>query len=186
MKTKSFLLILAIVIGLLPFTIAQDSPAKKVKIDLEKLAINLVNQSANIQEGEIVLINGGIRDLELLENIAVNVRKKGAFPLLTISSDRITKRMFFDVPEKYDSQTPQLELKLVKMISAQISVSYGESPDLLADVPPERFAAKSKASKPVIELYQKKAIKSVDLGNGLYPTNALASQFNISTENATP
>ncbi len=40
----------------------------------------------------------------VLENIAVHVRKVGAFPLIDIGSDRLTKRMFFDVPEKYDAQ----------------------------------------------------------------------------------
>ena len=51
-----------------------------------------------------MFINGRVQDAELMENIAVNVRKAGAFPLITYSSDRLAKRMFFDVPEKYDTQ----------------------------------------------------------------------------------
>ncbi len=175
---KFFLLVICFVFASAS-TFSQDSD-KKVKVDLEKMAVSLVNECANIQEGEIVMVSGSVRDLELLENIAVNVRKLGAFPLLTISSDRMTKRMFTDVPEKFDTQYPKLGMKMVDMITAQISVSSGENPDLLADVPPERFATRSKANKPLIELYQEKEIKSVSLGNGLYPTEALAAKFNMS------
>jgi len=152
------------------------------KADLEKLASTLVNQCAGIQENEIVILNGSVRDLELLENIAVNVRKQGAFPLITISSERMTKRMFFDVPEKYDTQLSLLNKGLINLITAQISVSIGETPGLLADVPPERFATRAKANKPLNDLYRQKQIKAISLGNGLYPTRALAAEFDISLE----
>ncbi len=61
---------------------ASDSPKKKPPTDLEQLAQRLVNQSANIKEAELVLISGGAPDQELLENIAVQVRSVGAFPLV--------------------------------------------------------------------------------------------------------
>ena len=35
-----------------------------------------------------------------MEDIAVAARKVGAFPMINYSSDRLAKRMFFDVPEK--------------------------------------------------------------------------------------
>ncbi|WP_346864134.1 aminopeptidase [uncultured Draconibacterium sp.] len=155
------------------------------KEDLEKLASTLVNQCAGIEENEIVLINGSVRDLELLENLAVNVRKKGAFPLLTIDSERMTKRMFFDVPEKYDTQLSLLNKGLINMMTAQISVSSAETPGLLADVPPERFATRNKAGKPNADLYRQKQIKAISLGNGLYPTKALAEEFGITLDKLT-
>ena len=51
-------------------TPAQTETAKKAApTDLEALANRLVTQVAGVKEGEIVFINGGVRDLELLENI---------------------------------------------------------------------------------------------------------------------
>src|SRR3954467_1830355 len=90
--------------------------------DLEKLAERLVTQSAAVKEGELVLISSGPENIELLEDIAVQVRKAGAFPLVTFSTDRMAKRMYTDVPEKYDTQTDAGDLKLAEVVNVTISV----------------------------------------------------------------
>ncbi|HKN78854.1 MAG TPA: hypothetical protein VJW16_06775, partial [Lysobacter sp.] len=95
-------------------------PAKTAYTDLEQLAQRVVTQSAAVKEGEIVLISGRPSDAELLEDLAVNVRKVGAFPLVTYSSDRLAKRMFFDVPEKYDTQMDAVGSKLADMVDVNI------------------------------------------------------------------
>lgn len=160
---------------------ALNSPSDE-KVDYEAVAQKLVNESAGIKEGEIVLVSGGIRDFELLENIAVHVRRAGAFPLLTVDSDRMTQRMMDDVPAKYDSQRPELALKLTEMISAFISVDSNEDPKLMADVPPERLAAQAEAFAPVIELSRERNVRNVNLGNGLYPSAATAELFGVPRE----
>lgn len=177
MKKIWLLLIVLFAAGLTTSLLAQST-----NVDLEQVAADLVNKCADISEGEIVMVSGGVKDLELLENIAVDVRKKGAFPFLTISSDRMTRKMFTEVPEKYDSQEPKLGMNMVKFVDAQITVSSGESPDLLADIPPERFAKRSEARKPLMEYIEKNPIKLVQLGNGMYPTKANAEEFGISVD----
>jgi leucyl aminopeptidase (aminopeptidase T) len=47
-------------------------------VDLEGIAQKVVTQTAGVREGDLVLISGAVRDLELLENLAVNARKVGA------------------------------------------------------------------------------------------------------------
>ena len=158
---------------------SQTLTNKVSTVDYEALAQKLVNQCARIHEGEIVLITGGVRQVELLENIAVNVRKIGAFPLLTIGSDRLTRRMFTEVPVKYDSQIPELNLKLLSFVTAIISVDFSVTPGLLADIPPERFITIGKSSTPVNELLAKRNVKGVTLGNGLYPSEAQAKLFGL-------
>src|SRR5215217_2227257 len=93
--------------GLLVISTAQHTmrPAP----DYDKLAASIVNQGAAVREGEVVLITGSVRDAELMEDIAVQVRKLGGHPLVTISSDRLTRRMFTDVDARYDSQEPKLD-----------------------------------------------------------------------------
>ncbi|MCZ6850507.1 MAG: hypothetical protein O7F17_02580, partial [Planctomycetota bacterium] len=61
--------------------------------DTAGIADTLVNKSANIRYDELVLISGGARDQQLLEDIAVEVRKLGAHPVITISSDRLTRNL---------------------------------------------------------------------------------------------
>jgi aminopeptidase len=179
MKTLKIVAIVIFIMGSSLFSRAQTTTDKGRVVDYEALAQKLVNQCAKIHEGEIVFINGGVGNLELLEDIAVNVRKLGAFPLVTIGSDRITRRMYTEVPVKYDNQIPELSLKLLSFVTSIISVDYSETPSLLADIPPERFVAISKASEPVNELLVNRKVKGVSLGNGLYPTEAQAKQFGL-------
>ncbi len=148
----------------------------------DELAQRLVNQCARIQENEIVLISGGVRDIKLLEDLATQVRKVGAFPLVTLNSDRMDRRYYDDVPSKYDTQFPELDHNLATMIDAQINISYSENSSLLADVPPERIADVTKSSAPIATLRSKRNVRSVNLGNGLNPTADRAKQFGLSIE----
>jgi leucyl aminopeptidase (aminopeptidase T) len=179
MKTLRFLVVVILFVTCLPLMKSQTVTEKAKVIDYEALAQKLVNQCAGVKEGEVVLISGGVKDIELLEDIAVNVSKLGAFPMISVGSDRLTRRMYTDVPAKYDSQYPLLAMKLLDFTNVVIGVSYGEDPGLLADIPPERFAAISEAGTPANDLAVKRNIRQVSLGNGLYPTEALAKQFGM-------
>lgn len=179
MKTKRILTVVFFIMGLSFIAEAQPTPDKGMSAENEALAQKLVNQCANIHEGEFVMISGGVRDIDLLENIVINVGKLGAFPFLTIGSDRMTRRWLTEVPVKYDSRVPESDLKLYSFITTIISVDYGSTPGLLSDIPPDRFVTRGKAYEPVNELMEKRNIKGVNLGNGLYPSEASAKQFGL-------
>jgi leucyl aminopeptidase (aminopeptidase T) len=158
---------------------AQVITDKAKSSETESLAQKIVNQCANIKEGEFVFISGGVRDMELLEDIAVNVAKRGGYPLLTVGSDRLTRKFYTEVPVMYDSRTPELDFKIVSFLDAAIGISYNEDPLLLADIPADRLATLSQASAPVTDLALSRKIRQVSIGNGLYPTEARAKQFGI-------
>jgi leucyl aminopeptidase (aminopeptidase T) len=179
MKTLKKFLLLTLFLFLAFCQRPQTIVEKGNQVDKEVLARKLVNQCALIHEGEFVGISGGIRDFELLEDLVINVRKAGAFPILFIGSDRISRRSYTDVPAKYDSQIPELDLKLVNLLTADIAVEYGEKPDLLADIPPERMMTRGKAYDTVYNVVRKRNMKGVNLGNGLYPTEARAKEFGL-------
>jgi leucyl aminopeptidase (aminopeptidase T) len=164
-------------------TPAQTEMAKKAApTDLEALSNRLVTQVAGVKEGEIVFVSGGVRDLELLENINTDVRKVGAFPLLTIGSDRMFKKYFEEVPEKYDSQPPDLDLKLATLPAVAIGVDTNESDESDNGISPARLAAVGKAGEPVADLYLKRNVRTVGVGNGLYPTAYRAKRFGMSQD----
>jgi aminopeptidase len=167
-----------------PAKLAEDvKPAVKTPpTDLEQLAQRLVTQSAAVKEGEVVLVSGGPESIELLENIAVHVRKAGAFPLVTVSTDRLSKRLYADVPEKYDSQTDQLDLKLASVVNATISVERDSAEGLFADADPKRMAARAKANEGLQDEYIKHNVRSVEVGNGLYPQEWLARRYGMTPE----
>jgi leucyl aminopeptidase (aminopeptidase T) len=169
-----------------PAKLASDDVKPDVKkappTDLDQLAQRLVNQSAAVKEGEIVLVSGGPQDLELLEDIAVQARKQGAFPLVTVDTDRLEKRMYTDVPEKYDSQTDALAMKLAEIANVSISVDSNTTEGLLADADPARMAARAKAGAPVNEAFLKHNVREVEVGNGLYPTDWRAKRYGMSAD----
>ena len=167
-----------------PAKLADDvKPAVKAPpTDLEQLAERLVRQSAGVKEGEVVLISSGAENLELLENIAVQVRKAGGFPLITVGSDRLAKRMYTDVPEKYDTQTDQLDMKLAEVVNVVIAVNRTTDEKLFADADPKRMAARLKANEAVPEAYDKHNVRTVEVGNGLYPQDWLAQRYEMTPE----
>ncbi len=182
MKTLKFILMGLMFMGSLFISTAQTTQKSVNAETYENLAQKLVNQCGAIKEGEMVMIYGSLRDNELLEDIAVNVRKQGAFPVLIIGSDRMVRRMFTEVPAKYDTQTPEMDMKFAGFLNAVINIETNENPGLLADIPPERFVARDKAFTPVNEMMMKRQVKGINLGNGLYPTAAKAKLYGLTLD----
>jgi aminopeptidase len=163
-------------------TASQELAVKQFAPDYDTVANKLVTQIAGVKEGDIVIINGGVRDIELLEDLAVNARKVGAFPLITVSSDRLNKKYYSDVPERYDSASPKLDLKLAEIPDVIFSVDSSEAADVLAGVSAARIAAVAKAGEPVAELLLKRNVRAVNVGNNLTPTVYRAKQLGITQE----
>ncbi len=158
---------------------AKPEAAKTAPTDMKALATKIVNQSAGVKEGEIVMVSGSARDMDLLENIVTEVQKVGGEPFLSISSEKVAKRSYTDVPEKYDTQSPKLGLALAGMANVAINVDSTETESLLADIPPARMAARAKANSPVGEAFRKNKVRTVNVGNDLYPTEWRAKRFDM-------
>jgi aminopeptidase len=165
-----------------PASSPSDATAKKAPTDLEQLAERLVTQSAGVKEGEIVLISGRLQDAELIEDIAVNVRKVGGFPLIGYESDRLSKRMFYDVPEKYDSQANDLGMKLAGIANVTIDLTNNLTEDLFAGADPKRIAARGKVNEPVGQEFLKRNVRQIEIGNDLYPTSWRADRYGMSQD----
>ncbi len=169
---------------------ATESPAVKLDdstptttkpAEYRSAAEKVVAQSAGVKEGDLVLISGSDEDLPLLEDIAVEVRKRGANPLVTVASQQLGRRLYDEVPAKYDSRVPEMDMKLVGMIDVFIGTEFGEG-RTFKGVPAERMVARGKAAAPVAALARKRGVRSVYLGNGLYPSAERAEQFGVSRD----
>lgn len=162
-----------------PAAAAPAPAAPPATTDLEQLAQRLVTQSAAVKEGDLVLITGRPHDAELLENLAVNVRKVGGFPMIEYSSDRLAKRLFFDVPEKYDAQLPGWGSKLASAATVVISLGNNTTEDLFEGADPKRMAARGKAGAPIGETLLNNNVRTVEVGNNLYPTAWRAARLGM-------
>ena len=158
---------------------ASAQPPKTGSPDNEGLARKIVSDSARVREGEFVLVSGAPRDAALLEEIAAEVSKSGAFPLVSLSTDRMAQLYFKKVPAKYDSQERKLDLELVKMFNVNINIDSSDAQDALASTPVERRAAVGKAFQAVNALALKRSVRTVSVGNELYPTAGRARVFGL-------
>ena len=139
---------------------------KKPPVNLEQLAQRLVSQSAGIKEGDLVFISGGRQGPELLENIAVEVRKAGAFPLVALNSDRMTKRLFFDVPEKLDTQADALGAMLADKFDAIITVDANLDEAVLSGADPKRQAARATANQAIGDVMVRRKVRQSKSATG--------------------
>jgi leucyl aminopeptidase (aminopeptidase T) len=160
-----------------PDSVETDAPSR----DFRSVAAKVVQQSAGVGEDEIVMIFGSDEDVPLLEDIAIEVRKVGGHPFVSATTRGLERRTYDEVPAKYDSQTPRVVLGFAEMADVFISTESGEG-RTLKGVAPERMAARAKAFQPVLTRMQERKVRSVALGNGLYPSAERAEQFGISRE----
>jgi aminopeptidase len=146
--------------------------------DLQAVARNLV-QAGMIKTGDKVLITGSVRDEKLMENIAIETMKAGAQPMISLTSDSLTRRSYDEVPASYDTLPPTLDLAIVNTFDVQIFVDVAETDDALAGVPQGRRAARAKAGEPVTQAFFQRGIRFVNLGNGQYPTANLSRRLGV-------
>ncbi len=178
---KARWLILPVVAVLAAGPAPGERPASADGAAREALARKLVTQSARVREGELVQLTGCPADVDLLEDLAVAVRRQGAHPLITLTSDRLTRRLYDEVPVRFDTQPAAWDLKVAGLIDVRIQTEYADDA-ALAGVPPERVEAVGRGNREVYALLRKRKVRLVWLGNGLYPTAARARQAGLSRD----
>jgi aminopeptidase len=150
--------------------------------DLEGAAHQVVTRSAQVQENDRVVVAGTPDDIELLENIATHVRRLGAHPLVVVWSNRLTRRTYDDVPEQFDSQQDAWAWAMADMTDVMITIAPGSAEDLLAELPTHRVAARRNANAGLYEYMNRSGMRTVEIGNGLYPSESLAQRFGMSEQ----
>ena len=153
-------------------------PAAAEPPDLQDVARNLV-QSARVATGDKVVVTGSVRDIALLEDVAIETMKAGGQPLIVLNSERLIRRSYDEVPEKYDTTEPAFDLVLANAADVQIAIDVGEAEDLYAGIPQARLTARAKAYEPLTEAALRRGIRFVSLGNNLYPTATLSRRLGI-------
>ncbi len=151
-------------------------------VESTTFAWTLVSKCARVEEGEMVLVCGAPKDARLLEDIATEVRRVGAHPLVWVESDRLRRMSYVDVPEKFDAQTPEWRMALAKTADVEIVVDGSETESLLADVPPGRVAARERAALPVTKTLMARGVRQVYVGNDLRPTAERARRYGMTEE----
>jgi len=99
-----------------------------------ELAFNIINNLLKIQKNEVVSISGEIHnahsandplsEIPVIEELAVAIRKKKAFPFLEISTERLKKRFFAEMPDEIFSVPPDYYKNWINLIDKFIEISW--------------------------------------------------------------
>jgi aminopeptidase len=147
---------------------------------IEALSHRLVNQVLSAKPGDVVLVTSGPQNLELLEDLSADLRQVGAWPIISISTDRMNVLYFQRTPAKFDAQEQAGPMGLARMIAAQINIDYETDPSAFNQVPAKRFSDLSNAGAPVSKYMMAHGVPFIEVGNGLYPSKFTAQQYNVS------
>ncbi len=121
--------------------------------NLDALAHRIIHTTAGIEAGEVVVIEGGQHTVPLMEALAVEVTKAGAFPRLLLSTDRANEA-FWAQPDAYLQQQDPSAKAIREMADVYIDLPSQEDETFWKDVAPERRALVSEAYADFVEVMQ--------------------------------
>jgi leucyl aminopeptidase (aminopeptidase T) len=164
---------------------AATAEAAPPAVALMPVADRLVTRNLGVKPGDHVLITGTPEHIELLEDLALQVRQEGGWPLITVESDRLARMRFDSVAEARDADAPSLALPLARTFPMVIALEGAGSADNLGHVSPARFAAIARAGESVTAQINRMPRKLLFLGNGLFPNEETARRHGMTLADLT-
>jgi aminopeptidase len=159
---------------------ATQAPARKsTGPDYQVTARQIVQDSVQVKEREGVLITGDASKIPLMEAIAVEVAKQGAFPHMVLESQNVTKRIMTEAPMEYLETPNAMTIAEFKKADVMIALSSNQDPTNLAKVPEERMALVRKAGQAVTDIMYSRPLRTVALGNPTMPSAATARFYGV-------
>lgn len=152
-----------------PFALAQSSS----EVDYDAIAKRVVNESAGVEKGDTVQINGSPSELDMLQALTAAVVAAGGEPIVTISLPQAYKEGVMQAPMENLSVKPEGQMALNKVTDVFINATAIEDPTVFAEVPEERINAVRESNQPMSEQFATLRARSVDVGqSGGIPTAA--------------
>ncbi len=117
-------------------------------------AKNIVNAINIKKEGECIYITGGAYAQELLEEIGLEVYRKGGLPQISYTTDYYQQSIYHDPKISMKTlETPHNHyVKLIENIDAYIVIEPLENPGIYVDIPREKLKAKAKTKAPIRDI----------------------------------
>ena len=125
-------------------------PKNKIKL----CAKNIVNGINIKKEGECIFITGGTYAQELLEEIGLEVYRKGGLPRISYTTDYYQQAIYQDPDISMKTlETPHNHyVKLIENIDAYIVIEPLENPGVYVDIPREKLKARGKTLAPIRDI----------------------------------
>ncbi len=147
--------------------------------DYREVARILVERQLRIQAGECVRLSGGIHTLPFLEEIAVKVRQKGAFPMLSMTWESLGRRLVNEIPDLYLERTAKHSVPMEELTDCRISLPPLPDPRASARLDPKKLRCLSRAGEPVHDASVRKGYRRIGIG---FPTREEAEIYDLPFE----
>ena len=99
-----------------------------------ELAFNIINNLLRIKKDNVISISGEIYnsqnspqqllEIPIIEELAIAIRKKEAFPILELSTTNLRDRFFNEMPKNIYSLPPSYYIKQIEIIDAFIEIGW--------------------------------------------------------------
>ncbi len=151
-----------------------------------ELALNIVTNLLKIHSNDIVSISGEIYNCEnsknplieipFIEELALTIRKLGAFPVLEISTENLKKRFFSEMPDKIFSVPPNYYKNWIDTIDYFLEVSWKNYTGSLETITRAQATKFENSAKSVIKHLHKQKKKIIYFN---LPTQELADKAGL-------
>jgi len=148
------------------------------KNKMRTCAKNMV-ETCNLSAGECVVVKGGAHSQQLLEEVALECYRRGALPVITVSSDRYSEAVFKEISPKTLSRVPKHFVGMVKGADTLIAIEEFDDPTVAEGFPRDKLAARQKSMLPIVDIIYHPTRGKKWLYAG-WPTEAAARRYGIS------
>lgn len=155
-----------------------------MKVDFERVAGKVVNHCLRIKPGEFFwILCGDIQYYDFCEEVAIQAIKAGAYPHITISSDRLHET-YLEQPIEYLKTPGKFSTAITEVADVELMVIFPKNPSTGEKASPEKLAAMSIAGKPTQEKVYERNREKVTLRKAsfLYPTKEQADKYGVPFE----
>ncbi|MCL6451731.1 MAG: aminopeptidase [Acetobacteraceae bacterium] len=150
-----------------------------LRVSSDSIARRIVRTCMRVRPGEVIMLSGGVHNFELVEDLAVNIRRAGAFPVITVTSDRLTHRLVSELDVNTLREVPSYLLRWLDEVNGIIDVDGSRDPRCLQDLPEDRVSACRAGLEAIHRKRAERSIRWLWIG---YPTREKAQLYGIDFE----
>jgi aminopeptidase len=149
--------------------------AYRLKVDVEVLTRKIVRECLKIRPNELVGLMGGLEQIDLMEMLAIEIQRVGAYPLICLETMNIKSKMLKELEPEYIQRHFQCLEETLRSATTFILLEQVVNPSVVKDISHERVEIYRKAWVNVRNELFKRKVKWAFLG---YPTQGLAEEMN--------
>lgn len=146
---------------------------------MQKVAKRIVNTNFGIRQKDVVIISCGPNSLKFAEALAYECAIKGAQPMITYGSDKLSLKIYKKIKPEFLKFKPKLGYAHLDVVNVEMNID-DSNPFVARRLPQKKIEIRRKTVKPLRRLREKKlkrkALKSALVG---FPTKENAWAMKI-------